>query len=118
MIASQNFLVALLFIPLAISIAYMDIKYRRIPNKLVLITLIVGLALHSFFGGWHGLFQSVMGLGLAFSLMFFFHVFGTMGAVDVKLFAAIGAVFGVSLVLPTLLVVALTGGVLAIFKMV
>ena len=41
-----------------------------------------------------------------------------MGAGDVKLFAAIGAVFGVSLVLPTLLVVALTGGLLAVFKMV
>ena len=50
MIASQNFLVALLFVPLAISIAYMDIKYRRIPNKLVLMTLIVGLAVNSFFG--------------------------------------------------------------------
>ena len=118
MIASQNFYVALLFIPLAISIAYTDIKYRRIPNKLVLITLFVGLALNTSFGGWHGLFQSVAGLALAFSLMFFFHVFGTMGAGDVKLFAAIGAVFGVSLVLPTLLVVALTGGLLAIFKMV
>jgi len=50
--------------------------------------------------------------------MFFFHVFGTLGAGDVKLFAAIGAVGGVSLVLPTLLVVALTGGVLAICKMI
>jgi prepilin peptidase CpaA len=41
-----------------------------------------------------------------------------MGAGDVKLFAAIGAVSGISLVLPTFLVVALTGGVLAILQMV
>jgi len=118
MIASQNIVVALLFVPLAISIAYMDVRYRRIPNKLVLVTLIIGLTLHTFFGGWHGLFASLGGLALAFSLMFFFHVFGTMGAGDVKLFAAIGSVVGASMVLPTLLVVALTGGVLAIFKMV
>ena len=34
--------------------------------------------------------------------MFFLHAFGTMGAGDVKLFAAIGAINGISLVLPTL----------------
>ncbi len=118
MIASQNIVVALLFVPLAISIAYMDVRYRRIPNKLVLLTLISGIALNCFFGGWHGLLVSSGGLALAFSLMFFFHVFGTMGAGDVKLFAAIGAIVGVSLVLPTLLVVALMGGLLAVLKMI
>jgi prepilin peptidase CpaA len=41
-----------------------------------------------------------------------------MGAGDVKLFAAIGAINGLSLVLPTLVVVALTGGVFAIGKMI
>jgi prepilin peptidase CpaA len=41
-----------------------------------------------------------------------------MGAGDVKLFGAIGAVSGISLVLPTLLVVAITGGFFAICKMI
>lgn len=116
--ANQTIVTALLFIPLAISIAYMDVRYRRIPNKLVLVTLCGGLAVNTAFGGSHGLLLSLAGLALAFGLMFFFHVFGTMGAGDVKLFAAIGSVVGASLVLPTLLVVALTGGVLAICKMV
>jgi prepilin peptidase CpaA len=70
------------------------------------------------FGGWHGLLASLEGSALAFALMLVLHVFGTMGAGDVKLFAAIGAVIGSSLVLPTLLVVALTGGALALCKMV
>ena len=96
----------------------MDIRYRRIPNKLVLLILLGGLTLNTIFGGSHGLLVSLGGFGLAFALMFFFHVFGTMGAGDVKLFAAIGAVMGLSLVLPTLLVVGLTGGVLAIGKMI
>ena len=46
--------------------------------------------------------------------MFFLHVFGAMGAGDVKLFAAIGSVIGVQLVLPTFVVVVLTGGLLAL----
>jgi prepilin peptidase CpaA len=114
----QNVAMALLFFPLAIIITYMDIRYRRIPNKLVLAILLVGLTVNTIFGGSQGLLLSLGGFGLAFALMFFFHAFGTMGAGDVKLFAAIGAVNGLSLVLPTLLVVALTGGILAICKMI
>lgn len=118
MLADQTIVTAAMFIPLASAIAYKDVRYRRIPNKLVLVTLLVGLALNTIFGGTHGLLLSLGGFALAFGLMFFLHVFGTMGAGDVKLFAAIGAIHGISLVLPTLLVVALTGGLFAIFKMV
>ena len=118
MLETQNLATGLLFIPLAIAITYQDVRYRRIPNKLVLLTLIGGLALNTMFAGWRGLWASLLGAGIAFTLMFVLHVFGTMGAGDVKLFAAIGAVLGSSLILPTVLVVALTGGVLAIFKMV
>jgi prepilin peptidase CpaA len=118
MLAHQNTVTALMFIPLAIVITYMDVRYRRIPNKLVLVALVGGLALNTIFDGTHGLLLSLGGLALAFGLMFFLHVFGTMGAGDVKLFAAIGSIVGASMVLPTLLVVALTGGLLAICKMV
>ena len=47
--------------------------------------------------------------------MFVLHVFGAMGAGDVKLFAAVGAVVGTRLVPETFLVVLLTGGVLAVY---
>lgn len=114
----QNIAMTLLFAPFAIMIAYMDIRYRRIPNKLVLTILLIGLTVNTIFGGSRGLLLSLGGFALSFGIMFFLHVFGTMGAGDVKLFAAIGAVNGLSLVIPTLLVVALTGGVFAIFMMV
>jgi prepilin peptidase CpaA len=118
MLASRTVAIALLFIPMAALITYMDVRYRRIPNKLVLLTFLGGLTLNTIFGGSHGFLISLGGFALAFGLMFFLHAFGTMGAGDVKLFAAIGAVIGVSLVLPTLVVVALTGFVFAICKMI
>jgi len=118
MIIQQNIATGLLFLPLAFSITYMDVRYRRIPNRLVLVTLVGGIATNAFFGAWEGLFASLGGLVAGFGLMLLFHVFGTMGAGDVKLFAAIGAVVGSSLVLPTFLIVALTGGILAVCKMV
>lgn len=117
MLVGHNLAMALMFIPLAITATY-DVRYRRIPNRVVLMTLIGGMAINASFGGWHGLLLSLAWGALAFALMLIFHVFGTMGAGDVKLFAAIGTIFSSSLVLRAFLVVAITGGVLAICKMV
>lgn len=107
-----------LLIPLAIIIAYYDVRYRRIPNPFVLATLVGGLAINFMLGGLSGLYASVGGCFLAFALMFMLHIFGAMGAGDVKLFAAIGAVTGAPLVLPTFVVVILTGGLLAVISIV
>ena len=103
-------------IPLAVLIIYHDVRYRRIPNPFVLATLISGLTLNFAMGGWHGLVNSAGGCVMAFILMFGLHVFGAMGAGDVKLFAAIGSVIGAPLVLPTFVVVVLTGGLLALIS--
>lgn len=107
-----------LLVPLAALITYYDARYRRIPNAFVLAALVSGLAVNTFFGGLTGVWSSVGGCLLAFVLMFMLHVFGAMGAGDVKLFAGIGAVVGAHLVLPTFMVVVLTGGVLAVVTMV
>ncbi|HEX8096468.1 MAG TPA: A24 family peptidase [Pyrinomonadaceae bacterium] len=103
-----------LLVPLAVIITYYDVRYRRIPNAFVLATLVAGLSVNTLFSGLDGARSSLAGCALAFGLMFVMHVFGAMGAGDVKLFAAVGSVVGVSLVPPTLLTVVLTGGVLAL----
>jgi len=115
---SQIIAMAVMFVPLAISIAYIDVRYRRIPNKLVLATLIGGLCVNAFFAGWSGLLTSLGGFLAAFAMMLVLHLIGTMGAGDVKLFGAIGAVIGRPLVPQTFLIVAIIGGVLAICKMI
>ncbi|HEX8071717.1 MAG TPA: prepilin peptidase [Pyrinomonadaceae bacterium] len=107
-----------MLVPLAVVITYFDGRFRRIPNVLVLATLVSGLVSNTITGGWRGLLASVGGCALAFALMLVLHVFGAMGAGDVKLFAAIGSVLGAALVVPTFLVVVLTGGVLGVYTMV
>jgi prepilin peptidase CpaA len=114
----QQVLLAFMFVPLAAGITYMDVRYRRIPNKLVLMILIGGAIINTIFAGWNGLLASLGGSALAFGLMLFLHIFATMGAGDVKLFAAVGSVVGLSHVFPTLIVVALSGGVFAVCKMI
>jgi prepilin peptidase CpaA len=107
-----------LLIPLAIIIAYYDVRYRRIPNAFVLATLAGGLVINAIFGGLAGVAGSLAGCVLGFVMMFMLHVFGAMGAGDVKLFAAIGAVTGAPLVVPTFVVVILTGGLLAVVSII
>ena len=115
---SETAVTIALLLPLAVIITYYDVRYRRIPNAFVLATLVSGVAINGIFGGLPGLYTSLSGCALAFVLMFMLHVFGAMGAGDVKLFAAIGAVTGTGLVVPTFIVVILTGGLLAVVSII
>ena len=108
----------LLLAPLAAIITYTDVRYRRIPNVYVLATLASGLVMNLVFGGPRGLLLSLAGCAAAFVLMLVLHVLGAMGAGDVKLFAAIGSVVGLPLVLPTFVIVLITGFALAIYSMI
>ena len=114
---SLSIISAAFLIPLAVIISYYDVCYRRIPNPFVLATLTAGILINIFFGGINGAVTSLGGCFIGFTLMFVLHVFGAMGAGDVKLFAAIGALTGAHLVLPTFLIVALTGGILGVVSM-
>jgi prepilin peptidase CpaA len=114
---SLSIISAVFLIPLAIIISYYDVCYRRIPNPFVLATLTAGVLLNASFGGIHGALTSLGGCLIGFTLMFTLHVFGAMGPGDVKLFAAIGALTGANLILPTFLIVTLTGGVLGVASM-
>jgi prepilin peptidase CpaA len=104
-----------LLLPLTAIITYFDVRYRRIPNLFVLATLVSGFIINFMAAGLSGLTASAGGCLLAFGLMFVLHVFGAMGAGDVKLFAAVGSVVGSGMVPETFLVVLLTGGVLAVY---
>jgi prepilin peptidase CpaA len=109
---------AAFLIPLAVVISYYDICYRRIPNPFVLATLTAGFLINVTFNRFDGALASLGGCALGFFLMFVLHIFGAMGAGDVKLFAAIGSVMGAHLVLPMFFVVILTGGILGVISMV
>ncbi len=99
------------------AVIYFDVRYRRIPNILVLATLIAGLAFNISVAGLDGALSSLEGFGLAFIPMFMMHLFGAMGAGDVKLFGAVGAVLGVGMVPMTFVVVVMVGAMLAVYSM-
>lgn len=91
-----------------------DYKSRRIPNFITFSAMVLGLVLNTFQGGFKGLEESLLGLLLGGGLLLIPFVLGGMGAGDVKLLAAVGALAGPHFVFYTFIYAALAGGVMAL----
>jgi prepilin peptidase CpaA len=91
-----------------------DLRSRRIPNWLVLPFLLAGIAVSTWLGGWHGVGQSLEGMGLGILLFGVLFCLGGMGAGDVKLCAAVGAWIGPGQLLIALVLTGLAGGVMVL----
>ncbi|WP_057830567.1 A24 family peptidase [Colwellia sp. TT2012] len=92
---------------LLLSALYFDLRYQRIPNKLCLAGLLAALALQAYISQWYGLGQALLGAGLALALLLPAFYFRFLGAGDVKLMIAVGALSG-----PTLLFWSLVYGII------
>jgi prepilin peptidase CpaA len=68
-----------------------DLLAHRIPNRLTGSLLCVALALQFAFGGWNGLGQAALGALVGLAMLLPLYVLRAMGAGDVKLLAALGA---------------------------
>src|SRR5438309_8848697 len=95
-----------------------DLRARRIPNALTFPAAALGLVLHAAFFGLDGLRESGQGLGLGLAMLFPLFVLRWMGAGDVKLMAAIGALKGPEFVFYACLWAAVFGGAFAIVGLV
>ncbi len=103
----------LLGILVAVAAAY-DIRFRRIPNWLVLAGIVAGIAWNSYSAGSAGLGRGAAGLGLGFILYFPLWLVRARGAGDVKLLAAVGAITGPGNCFWIFLLTAILGGVIAL----
>ncbi|MGH9598687.1 MAG: A24 family peptidase [Terracidiphilus sp.] len=93
---------------------FTDLRSRRIPNWLVLPFLAAGIAVSGLLYGWHGIGQSLGGLGLGALLFGVLAFMGGMGMGDVKLCAAIGAWIWPWQLILALVITGLAGGAMAV----
>jgi prepilin peptidase CpaA len=80
-----------------------DATTRKIPNRISLLILISGLAWNYFADQGLGLIGGATGMATGLMLMLPGHIFGSMGAGDTKLMAAIGSVIGFDKILDVVL---------------
>ncbi|GIP37295.1 hypothetical protein J31TS4_05750 [Paenibacillus sp. J31TS4] len=76
-----------------------DLKNAKIYNRFTVAGTAGGLLVHSLPGGWEGFLFSFAGLAAGFVIMLLLYAFRAVGAGDVKLFAALGAIAGMPFVL-------------------
>ena len=77
-----------------IAAAIYDFRYQKIPNVLTFPTMIIALAYFGVTRGLEGFLFSAGGLGLGIAILIIPYLMGGMGAGDVKLLGAAGAVLG------------------------
>ncbi len=101
---------------------YYDLRWRRIPNWLTFSTFFAGFAMNAFvYSEFQGIGQALLrpalGFGLAMLIYFPLYLLRGMGAGDVKLMAAVGALVGPRDWFGIFVLSAILGGVFAVILM-
>jgi prepilin peptidase CpaA len=91
-----------------------DLRRRAIANWINLAGLFAGLVYHTAGRGLAGLAWSAGGAAVGFAVFLIFYLLGGMGAGDLKLSAAFGALLGPSGILLTALLAAPIGAAMAV----
>ena len=97
--------------------AYTDLRSSRIPNLLTFTAIAIGLIAHAWLAGFQGIVFSLEGLGVGLGIFALLYASGGIGAGDVKLMGAVGAMVGPHDVLITGLLAILIGGIYAVGAM-
>lgn len=95
-----------------------DLRVRRIPNPLIIIAVAFALTYHVHQSGYAGLIFCLQGFSIGMVLLLLPFMMGGIGAGDVKLLAAIGAIKGSVFVFNTFLWMAIWGGVIAVIILI
>jgi prepilin peptidase CpaA len=107
-------LIEIILLATVLVAAFHDVRSRKIPNLVSVIGCIVGIAANVYLGGLPGLRSSLIGLVVAFGLYFVLYLLHAMGAGDVKLMGAVGAIAGLTAWIPILLATLILGAVAAV----
>jgi len=104
-----------LLLTLVLGAAVYDVRYRRIPNWLTVSGVLAGIAMNTFlYQGLPGLIFALKGLLLAFVSYVALYALHAMGAGDVKLMAAVGAIVGWENWFGIFLITAVIGGIMSL----
>jgi len=93
--------------------ALWDARTGRIPNSITLSTITLGIILNAYYLGWTGFKGAMVGMLVGASFLLIPFMLGVVGAGDVKMLAAVGALNGAKFAFWAFLYGALAGGIIA-----
>lgn len=107
-----------LLLVFAAACAVTDLRSRRIPNWLTVAGALSGFGYHAWRAGWEGIAFAGLGFGAAFGIYSILFLLRGMGAGDLKMMAAMGAMIGWSNWLLLFVLSAVIGGLVAVIAIV
>lgn len=105
----MNNILNTVLIILVFSGAILDWKYRKIPNWLTFGGFFLAVVIHACSSGLAGILSSVLGFLVGLLLLLIPYLLGGMGAGDVKLLGAVGALVGCKSVINIFIYSAVSG---------
>ncbi len=93
--------------------AFWDLRSKRIPNWLTFPAIALGIILNTALSGAAGLWAGILGAVVGTALLIVPFAMGGMGAGDVKMLAAVGAIGGPQMVFHSFIYGAIAGGLIA-----
>ncbi|RYZ73312.1 MAG: prepilin peptidase [Proteobacteria bacterium] len=112
-----NLVYAVIFITTAISF-YTDLVYRKIFNVVTVFGMLSGVGLAVVNSGFSGFFAALLGMGAAILMFGWLFVFRVLGAGDVKLLMALGALGGARYCAETAILSLLVAAVIGVVQLV
>src|SRR4051812_20982648 len=94
--------------------AVIDVWSRRIPNWVTFGTFFAGVAVNVWLHGFAGLASALVGTVVGMAMLLPFYAIGAIGAGDVKLLGALGALLGPQLLVTVAIYGAIAGGALSL----
>lgn len=95
-----------------------DVWQKRIPNLVTFPAAFIGILYHGIIGGFDGILLSFAGVAVGLSVFLIPYSMGGMGAGDVKLMGAVGAVLGPSEAFHAILFSAIIGAGYALILLI
>ncbi len=95
-----------------------DLRYQRIPNWLTFPAMFLALSYHTIGAGVSGLLWSAGGLAVGMAVLVLYYLLGMLGAGDVKLMGAVGALLGPADAFYAFVFSVFVGGIYAIFTLI
>lgn len=106
-----------MLIILLIFAVYFDIAARKIPNKITVSAILCGMIWTTLNSGFQGFKFSLLGILIGFAVFLVPYIFNAIGAGDIKLMTAIGAIMGWEFIIKSAISTALAGGIIVVLYM-